>query len=215
MRFFLLVVIGCFSFLINAQQNISREVLDEGVYKGVWITTVPRISSVEGHKYLFDLNEALSGTVITNRNTRFNLSNININLADATFFSKMSKDSLFVYNNVDKVKILHKIYSKKGNKIFEVLFSNDKISLLKDLTKVKSKEVIDPVSLEVRKKSKWVIQNKYYYKKGSLAKLKLNKKNVLKLFSADESSKIKKFVKLNNLSYKKEEDVVLILKKYS
>lgn len=106
---------------------------------------------------------------------------------------------------------------KIDKKIYEELFLNSAISFLKDISKYKSKEIIDPMSLKTTKKSKWTTTNKYYYTKSNnnLILLKLKKKNVLTIFNKKKRTKIKAFAKQNDLSFKNENDVVRIFKEFS
>ena len=63
-----------------------------------------------------------------------------------------------------------------------------------------------------REKNRFNIIDDYYIMKGEhIVKYKITKKSVLELCN-DNQDKVKKYIKKNNLSYKKDIDLKLILK---
>ena len=179
-----------------------------------------KIDTFGAEIYLFS-NYENKATITTTGGRKYSISNINLNIYSNTFDSKMSKDSIYVFDNhrIESVKItdkLFKIYfNKKDSKytIYRVLFENEKISLL-CLDKIYSKEIRDPLNINPPK-IKYVNGVNYYLKNNSnFDKISLKKKSILKILN-DKKSGIIDYVKKYNLSFNKEKDVQKIFKYYN
>ena len=76
--------------------------------------------------------------------------------------------------------------------------------------------VKDAISKIKMTDDRYVIQEKYYLKRGlELEKIKISKKRIFKLFKDEQKKKVKKYVKENSLKFKKEKDLIKILSYYN
>lgn len=171
---------------------------------------------VEGSKYLFNTWE--NENLIYYKGKSYKNNNININLESDNFEFKLSKNSdvILDLNRIDSVFINSRKFMPFNfngeNRIFEVLTYTQNTDLLKgfDIRFVEGRAnplVSAPVN-------KYVVNSRYFVRKDGVFKFKLKKKKILSLFK-DEKENIIQFVKQNNLSYKKENDVAQIFLYYN
>jgi len=178
-------------------------------------------AKVKGSMFLYDNWNGYG--VIQIAGKKFKLNNINFNIEQDAFMSKIGGDSVVVFdsNYIDDVKVNNRSFkylydsSKGKKKNFEVIHQlNDNLVLLKEY----SLKVIlaDPNSMlnrpidEIKKREKHVL-----YKDGELANFKLQKKNVLELIDSKKVKAVKDFVAKYDLSYKNQGHVVRILRYYN
>jgi len=171
--------------------------------------------AVDGTEYLFDTWEN-SAVVFTSDNHKFQLKNINLNIKRNSFLSKINKDSIFTFNmnDIEKIvvnnKVYKNIYSEKGKNIYEIVFESDNFSVLKSFYIHKVEGSPNPM---LNRKNDRIIRKKKFYvlKNTSLSTFRFSKGKVLALIDSKNISKIKEYVKKENLSYRKEIDVKQIL----
>ena len=171
--------------------------------------------AVDGSEYLFDTWEN-SAVVFTTDNHKFKLKNINLNIKRNSFLSKINKDSIFTFNmnDIEKIvvnnKVYKNIYSEKGKNIYEIVFESDNFSVLKSFYIHKVEGSPNPM---LNRKNDRIIRKKKFYvlKNTSLSNFRFSKGKVLALVDSKNISKIKEYVKKENLSYRKEIDVKQIL----
>ncbi|AOW21824.1 hypothetical protein [Urechidicola croceus] len=161
--------------------------------------------------------------IFTNsKDEKFTISSINFNIYSNNFDSRLSNDSIYVFDNsnIKSVEIGDKLFKKyfddntEENKIYQVIYEGDSFSLLRMDKFVKSeiKNALNPTEVKVHFSK---ISNYYSVngEKQKMVKIKLNKKSILSLFD-DKSKVIKDFVKKNKLSFSKEKDLSRILNYY-
>jgi hypothetical protein len=173
-------------------------------------------TEISGNRFLFETFKHSGILIPNNDNNRYLIKdNINIDLANKHFVSKISKDTIFIFSNLSKVIINNATYLKKGNKILIEKFKNKEVALYQDISKYKTKPVKDPVSHEIITNSKWDQVHKKFYllKKSKLIKIKLNKKSILKQFT-NKQALVKIYVKKNKLNYKNIDDIVKIFNNF-
>lgn len=170
---------------------------------------------IEGTEYLFDSWEN-SAIVYSKDNLSYVIDNINLNIKSNSFLSKISKDSIFTYNmnGIDRIvinsKIYKNIYSEKGKTICEVVFESDEFSILKgfDIKTIQG----SPNPMINRANDKMVRKKRFYVLKDeTLKSFRFAKRKVLAIISPKKKSEVKEYVKLNDLSYRDENDVKQIL----
>lgn len=205
--------------LVNAINTIDYQVLTFFDKSRIFDNKFDE-SRRKGSYFLFKKWE--NSGLVTIGKKKFTLTNINYDIEDDKFMSKMEGDSILVFdsNYVDKVQINDKSFkyyydssiSKKRN--FEVIYEgNNDFSILKGY----SLKVIlgDPNPMLNRPLDEIKQRSKYYiFKDNQLSELKLQKKSVLSLFEKEMQAEVKKFVSKNGLSYKKERDIARIFKYY-
>ncbi|TVZ56975.1 hypothetical protein OD91_2279 [Lutibacter sp. Hel_I_33_5] len=167
----------------------------------------------DGSVFLFD--EWENRSVVYANNTKFVFPNLNYNIEKDEFMFRLN-DSTYVFdmNKVQGIKIKNKSFKSvnvegvKNN--FEIVHKTKKISLLKKYSISLSKASPNP--MVNRKRSKIKRKSKYYLERANnLTPFSLRKSAIVKLVSIDKIKDLKWFVKSKKLSYKKEEDVKIIL----
>ena len=162
-----------------------------------------------------------TGSIITTTGRKYSITNINFNIYSNNFDSKMSADSIYVFDNnqIKSVKINNRIFKTyfnsevSRNRMYEVIYESDNVTLLRK-DKMVYTEVRDPLNVN-KPKINYKKEVNYYVKKAdNLKKIVLKKKSMLKLFN-DEKNMVADYAKKNNLSFKNERDVSMILKYYN
>lgn len=138
---------------------------------------------------------------------------MNVNVKENAFESKISKDSVFTFDkqNIEKIVISGRKFKlfdlNNTNKIYEIIFKSKNFSIIKGFDFKFIEGSSNPMIN--RKSDRYVVKSKYYLKTDNqIEKIKLRKKDLLKLF-ADKVNKEKFeiYMKSNKLSYKNELDV--------
>jgi len=175
---------------------------------------------IEGSALLFEDWENEGAVILGDKSYRLN--NLNYDINQDEFLSKISEDSTFVFDfsNIDKVVVNDKLFkqyynpSQQKNKIYEVIYENSDYSLLKGYFIVVIEGSPDPMlhrpNAKIRKKSEYFI-----LKNDMIEPFKWNKKSIAGLVEGDKKGDLEKYVKKNKLSYNDESDVNLILKFFS
>jgi len=172
--------------------------------------------NIEGSIYLFDKFD--NKGVIYLGNKKYITSNINLNINKNVFVSKIEGDSTFVYDilSIDKIVInsrqFKSFYNPTENKniIFEVLFEDKSLLLLKEYYISFVKASPNPMVNRPNNKIKQEV-NYFIYKNKTLHPFKLNKSNTLNLVTSTQKEELQKYIRSNDLSYKKETDINRIL----
>jgi len=147
---------------------------------------------------------------------RYTLSNINFNVTTNTLDSRVSRAKLFSFrtNEIDSVLINNLLFKNIGNSFYEVLFETGDNLLLKKHDITFQKGVENRLGVGTLGKTKVLIAYNYLIKSGNLFKrIELKKSSILSLVENDNNKdKLENFVKKENLSYKKVDDIILIFK---
>lgn len=163
------------------------------------------------NKDLYSFSNWSNEGVLYVGNKKYSLSNINFNVSTNSFDSRIDRERLFSYRNstLDSVIINDHLFKRVRNSFYEVLCEKGNNQLLK-LHSLKYHEgSVNRLSGTVGE-SKRTLTFKYLIKfEGEFKKIELNKKSILSLLKNKDL--LVKFVKKQNLSYKKEKDVVRIL----
>ena len=171
---------------------------------------------INGSVHLFPSWENTAVFVMGGSENKFLLKNINYNIERSAFESKIGRDSLFTFNfdNIERIIVNGRKFENKylaterGNTIFEVLFDDGNVALLKRHFLVIKEGSDNPM---VVRPSKYVQKASYYVKKGTYIKpFAFKKKNILTLLKGKNKA-IDAYAKENQLSFKKEADVIKML----
>jgi len=175
---------------------------------------------IDGSQYLFKEWENNGSIVIGSK--KYILANINFNIDRQEFMSKVENDSVYVYdtNIVDQVTINGKLFKRiyngieRKNKMYEVVRSGKNFSVVKEyyikVLEASPNPMLNRPNKKIKQKNKLFV----YTASENLVDLKLQKKSVLTFMDKKYNQTIKDFVDKNNLSYKKENDVVRIFNYY-
>ena len=188
-----------------------------GVY-GTAMRFVNPPRTIDGSIYLFNNWKNYPVVVKTKDNKIFTLDNVNFNLRTNRLVTKISQDSIFVLNmkSIETVDIQGKVFKKVdteiGSRIFEVIYESEKVSLL-NFHSVKLVEgSVNPMLS--RKTDKLVHKEVYYVLNDQgINELRLKKKSILNSFASNDNEKnsLLKYFLENKLSFKKIDDVKVVL----
>lgn len=195
---------------LKAQTFVSYTSVSGG---GTIDSNLNKRDAVQGSTFLFkDWNN--SARLFCTDQRIFDVENINFDLKNDNFASMISKDSIFIFDNIFKVKINNRQFVNLKNKFYETMYSsNNNFVFLKEYL-LKIEPELHKITNTVIGPGKYNTENKYYiYKDGDIEKLTLNKKHILEIVNSKESLVIK-YVKSNRLSFSSEEDIVKIFQFY-
>ena len=188
-----------------------------GVY-GTAMRFVNPPRTIDGSIYLFNNWKNYPVVVKSKDNKIFTLDNVNFNLRTNRLVTKISQDSIFVLNmkSIETVDIQGKVFKKVdteiGSRIFEVIYESEKVSLL-NFHSVKLVEgSVNPMLS--RKTDKLVHKEVYYVLNDQgINELRLKKKSILNSFASNDNEKnsLLKYFLENKLSFKKIDDVKIVL----
>ena len=174
-----------------------------------------------GSTYLFD-EWNNDGEIQTVTGERFLVRNINLNLSRNAFEAKVNdNDSIFSFNfnNIKQIVINGKSYKNyyfdEENRVYELIYSNEKFSILKGFSVKLVTGSGNP--MVNRSNDKYVKKESYFIRDSedkSIQKFKLNKRSFSKLFSNKDLDleRIERFSSSKRISFKDEEDVIQLLK---
>jgi hypothetical protein len=219
-----LILLGCHltnaqedneGFALNAATNLTAAASNNVQSHGSSGYFYNPKRTVDGTEYLFD-DWDNSAVIYTKDNYTYTIKNINLNIKSNLFLSKLSKDSIFTFNmnSIDRIvidsKIYKNIYSEKGRTICEVIFESEQFSILKGFHLQSVEGSPNPM---INRTTDKIIRKKRYYvlKDDSLDTFRFAKRKILALVDLEKVTFVKEYVKLNDLSFRKEEDVKQIL----
>ena len=138
---------------------------------------------VDGSIYLFESWKNYPVTVISKDNKSYTLNNVNFNLRTNRLVTKLSKDSVFVFDmtKIDNINIQNKTFKKIptqiGERIFEVIYESEDMSVL-NFHSVKLVEgSVNPMI--GRKTDKLMHRETFYVLKGAtVVEFRLKKKDI-------------------------------------
>ncbi|EDP72078.1 hypothetical protein FBALC1_13292 [Flavobacteriales bacterium ALC-1] len=200
-------------YLMNAQNLPATSIVSESGF----IASKDLGENAISGSFLLSDDWVTDAVVYTNDNKTYKPDFINFNVKLNTFIIKIAEDSLFTFDKtkVKSVQFNSKSFEIINDKYYENL-SKGKLNMYKAYYLNLQKGSIDPISKSKITEDKYVIKSKYFLKeKENLKELKLSKKNILKLCEKEKVSVIKKFIKENDLSIKKDKDLKKILAYYN
>lgn len=151
----------------------------------------------------------------------YKINKVNVNVRNDRFEAKFGQDSIFAFDtpSIDHFLIANRKFKKvylskfQENRICEIIVEDEEFMILKTYRSDIKKNDPDPLMLKPNG-DEFVIDSNYYLKRGeSLEKFKLNKKEILALFSKNKKL-IETYVKEEKLSYKKSEHLKKIYSKW-
>ncbi|MCB0447788.1 MAG: hypothetical protein KDD03_09810 [Gelidibacter sp.] len=179
-------------------------------------------NKIDGSPLLFS---GTSNTLIiyTNDDKAYRVKNGNYNAFTGEIVTEFAKDSLFVFDkdNIKFAKLNNKVLKKYKDKSLEtkfyfVLSEGQQITFLKGHYAVIENAKVNLLTDIVEENSKYAIDEKYYISKdnATVVEVKLRKSSILNEMK-DHKDEVVTFVKENNLSYNKEEDLIKIMRYYN
>ena len=165
-----------------------------------------------GSTYLF--SEWDNNGIFYIQGKSYRIAHININVLMNDIEALLGKDSIIVFDKykIDSLIIDNKKFKKyNSNSFYEVIYEDDKKSLLKNYD-IDAIEGSFNLSKGAYDKKKYKITDRYFIKEGDdILKITLSRKSILEFCNGNDKA-VKNFVKKNKLSFKKETDLIKILK---
>ena len=179
----------------------------ENELRGSFYFYVRNVRKLGGTVYVFDEWDN-KGTIIVDDENKFSIDNINFNALSNEVHSQVDDGQVYIFdfNFVEELFINNrkfKAYDHQGSKrVFEVIYSDDTFSILKNYKASIKKNDPDPLMLK-ELKDEYIIKNSMYVlRNGNMEKFKLSKRNFLNQFDKSSKGDIEKFIKDNDLSIK-------------
>ena len=223
MRFFLIIIFSINLSLSqsNSQTDFRSALTGKSANFGSSFFYNQPNKVILGSTYLFD-EWNNDGEIQTVTGERFLVRNINLNLSRNAFEAKVNdNDSIFSFNfnNIKQIVINGKSYKNyyfnEENRVYELIYSNEKFSILKGFSVKLVTGSGNP--MVNRSNDKYVKKESYFIRDAedkSIQKFKLNKRSFSKLFSNKDLDleRIERFSSSKRISFKDEEDVIQLLK---
>ena len=223
MRFFLIILLSINLSLSqsNSQTDFRSALTGKSANFGSSFFYNQPNKVILGSTYLFD-EWNNDGEIQTVTGERFLVRNINLNLSRNAFEAKVNdNDSIFSFNfnNIKQIVINGKSYKNyyfnEENRVYELIYSNEKFSILKGFSVKLVTGSGNP--MVNRSNDKYVKKESYFIRDAedkSIQKFKLNKRSFSKLFSNKDLDleRIERFSSSKRISFKDEEDVIQLLK---
>ena len=168
---------------------------------------IRNLREVDGSVHVFKKWDN-KGIVIVDEEQKFSIDNINFNALSNQIESKIdeSKVYIFDFNFVEDIFINNRRFSSYklhgDNRVFEVIYSDNSFSILKDYKASIKKKDPDPLMLTQHKEEHIIKSKLYVIRNGNFEKFKFSKRNFLNQFDKSSKNDIQKFIKENKLSLK-------------
>lgn len=210
-RIYLIVILSCFFSEINYSQRItidhieSRLVTHEGVE---FIGTLEENS--KSNFYLFK-NWSNKGIIFVDNKTYY-LENINFNITNNSFDSRIGRKKLFSFktSEIDAVTIKGHTFKKIRNTFYEVLFEKNGKKLYKKYNIKYREGIVNRIGGEVGPVRKSIKFDYLLSINDSLKKIELNKKSILKALNSYKNL-VNDYLKNNRTSFKNEKGIISLL----
>ncbi len=144
------------------------------------------------------------------------LKNLNYNILSDEIGTLVGKDSVLVFNKaiIDSFSVKKVMFKKYNELFYQVMYDGSKITLLKKYEINIVEGMFNPID-GTKKKSRFKTIDDYYIKNSNnIVKFTPSKRSILSIFKEDEI-RVKKFIKQNKLSFKKEIDLIKIFEYYN
>lgn len=193
-------------------QQITIKNIESRLVTHQGVEFIGELRNVSNDKYSYS-NWSNQGVLFLNSNAYY-LSNINFNVTTNAFESRVSKNQLFSFKSslLDSVSVNNHLYKKINDSFYEVLLENGNNLFLKKWDIAYQPGVENRLDGTVGKSNALIIF-KYLVKfEDEVTQIEFNKNSILSLVENDFQKVLEEFVDKENLSYKRENDIVKILK---
>ncbi|WP_053971525.1 hypothetical protein [Mangrovimonas sp. ST2L15] len=197
---------------------ILENVLDENTKFGRFVNSRGESGSVKD-AYLFDDTNG-KVEIFTREGKAYSFKDVNFNLSKQELSVPLDGGKSFTFNNAD-IR-----YFQKGNRKFvfipgqskplhEIVFKGEKGSLFKKFDLELKQAMTNPLTNEITKPAYYTKEEVLVLRRDNqVFELPSKKKRFLEAFG-DDSSKIAKYIKSNNLSLKNSNDIIKVVEYYN
>lgn len=211
MRKTFIVIALNFMVLTALAQKISIEGVETRLLTNLGIEFVGEVIEDKHDLNLFPTWK--NNGILFYNDKEYQISNINFNITENKLSCKLKNGGYFIFRSFDipKFSINNRLFKKNGRSYFEVLLEEKHTYFYKRYDIRFKDGVKHRMGGGSINPSRFVLTHSYLIKSGDEAiTLESNKKSILEFFDAQQIV-LKKFVKENRLSYKKESDLVKIV----
>ncbi|WP_108840577.1 hypothetical protein [Aquimarina sp. Aq78] len=222
-NFFILFLLMSSTVMIG-QETFGGGASDPGGKTGIgpfsstiMVRQKARNTSIKGHQY-FEENNEMATIYVNKKQVRQCLVRYNAFNGELEYVDDNKRFNMLKVDNLEVAlrKYSYKLFNYEGDRQFFVVYNKGPFSLgVKAMKKVKQgKEAV--TSYDASTPSKYIENNKYFIinnKKGEVQKVKLKKKDILKVL--DKKEELEKFASSKKLSFKKEKDLIKIINYYN
>ncbi|XRE44060.1 hypothetical protein ACIVBQ_002264 [Tenacibaculum discolor] len=167
---------------------------------------------IKGSFYLYNKWDNRS-TIISQSEKAYEINNLNFDLEEGKFLSKISEDSVYVYKDLKAVNVKEKYFINIEGSYYEELYKGGKYSFYKKYSGKIIPPLMNKMTNQQIKPGEFVKKVDYYIRENNnLKEISLNKRQVLKKIKREDKSKVIFYIKENNLSLKNEIEVIDLLK---
>ena len=216
---FLIVLFITNSFQAQKSEKIEddfQNIVGSSAKSGMWVPSAKPDDSIEGSVYLFSNWEQLFEIELTNK-INIKLYNLNYNIQQRTLESKVSKDSLYLFNieNFDRIKLINNTYKVINGSLYQEIFNGEKIKCYKYFDVSIKSGVFNPLTQKMTSPAKYVKNEHYFYiLNEDLIGFKPNKKNILKILS-DKKEEVELEIKKKKYDLDKDNDLKQLFQFYN
>lgn len=215
---FLNVLIFSITSLLAQERKTVAQVGNTSTIIGGFMTKPSILTNgnqIEGNRFLLE-NWKNKGELYSQGKV-LRLDNINYDIYSNQFSQSKQGDSLFIFDNklIDSAKINGRSMKPDDNQKFnEVLVEGKEVNLYKTFRAEIIEGMFNPTDGTTQPSRFKIVDDYLITYHGKTEPFKFNKKQVLEVIS-EHKSETEKYIKANNLSLKKEEDVIKIFKYYN
>ncbi|WP_028890751.1 hypothetical protein [Tenacibaculum sp. 47A_GOM-205m] len=167
---------------------------------------------IKGSFYLFD-NWNNKSIIVSRAEKTYELNNLNFDLEEGKFLSKVSKDSVYVYKDLKEVKVEDKSFINIKGDYYLELYKGNEISFFKKYSGKLNPPLMNKMTNQQLKPAEFVKKENYYIKKEDKLKgIDLNKRQVLKILTTNNKKKALSYIEENNLSLKNEGEIISLFR---
>jgi hypothetical protein len=207
----MIVILSVHLGFSQGTEELLNEESDRGLVGGIndlWLYNTVRSGNEEitGNPFLYE-NWNNAG-VVYSEGVAHSISKLNYNMYSDEVAELKSANEVFVFDKaaIDSLVISGRHFKKLNGSFYEVISKGDKLSLLKQHSTRVQKGQFNPTD-GTTTPSRLVRMDDYFtYQSGKIDKFKASKGSVMDLF-ADKQGDVKKLIKDEKLSFKKDEDL--------
>lgn len=203
---FYLIFTNSYAQQITIKNIESRLVTHQG------IEFIGELRNVSNDKYSY-LNWSNQGVLFLNSKAYY-LSNINFNVTTNSFESRINKNQLFSFKSslLDSVSVNNHLYKRISDSFYEVLLENGNNQFLKKWDIAYQPGIENRLDGTVGKSNALIIFKYLVKVEDEVTQIEFNKNSILSLVENEFQKVLEEFIDKENLSYKRENDIVKILK---
>ncbi len=195
-----------------AQKRISIKKIESRLITNEGVEFVGTLRDKNNDHYMFP-KWSNNGVIYVGRKM-YGLGNINFNITTNSVDSRITQDKLFMFqsSSVDSISINNHLFKKVGTLLYEVLFERQNSMLLKKYDVIYEAGGVGRMGVVQGPGPTSVVFKYVVVKPGKrMENIELNKRSVLEIFE-NERDVLESYAKEEHLSFRKEEDIIKMLR---